>query len=649
MALGLIVAAVNTAQAEISITKATYGTLSNPGLTCDATSAVALQCNGLINCSFSVANSLCGDPDYGTVKNIEVIYKCDGSTSITANAEEYTQAALACPNNFNPVIRSNGGGDAAAVNAAENQTAVTTVTATDADGGEPTFSVTGGADGGEFSIGRNSGVLTFNSAPDFERPTDSGGDNTYAVEVTASDADGGTHAQTITVTVTDVAETGTITIVKTTSSAIASDGTFTFASNAPVLNGLSITTIGNTGSSLPKIVSRGNITVTEDEVAGWRLDAISCDGDDSPTYDVGAREVMIDLDDNEVVTCTFASVRDEDFGVTRTQRVIANFLSRRADLITSSEPSLVERLSRRGEAGNSGLPLGIVANGGVDHFRLAFAASQSEIAAAAEQPGGQSSDLPPDVDVWVKGNWAHVDDETRESEFGLLYFGADYLINPSFLVGFLAQLDWMNEKDTIEGVAADGLGWMAGPYVVARLHQNVLFDGRVAWGQSANHVDPLGLYTDDFDTDRWLARGQLTGDFEKGNWRFSPQLSTIYFAETQKGYSDSLGNIIPGQTVSLGRLTFGPEVSYSFEHNGMELEPSFAVKGIWDFDKAGIVDLTTGLPAGSGAALRARVEGGLSLRNANGFAVTGEAFYDGIGADGFESYGAAVRVKLPLN
>ena len=57
-----------------------------------------------------------------------------------------------------PVITS-----AAAVSAAENQTAVTTVTATDADGDTPTFSITGGADQGLFSITAG-GVLTFNTA-----------------------------------------------------------------------------------------------------------------------------------------------------------------------------------------------------------------------------------------------------------------------------------------------------------------------------------------------------------------------------------------------------------------------------------------------------------------------------------------------------
>ncbi|MDJ0874285.1 MAG: DUF4347 domain-containing protein, partial [Desulfobacterales bacterium] len=103
-----------------------------------------------------------------------------------------------------PVITSNGGGGTASINAVENTTTVTTVTATDADPGDvPTFSITGGADAALFDIDTNSGVLTFRNPPDFENPVDSNGDNVYDVEVTADDGSGGTDSQTIDVTVTN--------------------------------------------------------------------------------------------------------------------------------------------------------------------------------------------------------------------------------------------------------------------------------------------------------------------------------------------------------------------------------------------------------------------------------------------------------------
>ena len=76
-----------------------------------------------------------------------------------------------------PVITS-----PAAVNAAENQTGVTTVTATDADGDTPTFSITGGADSTLFSITAG-GVLTFNSGQDFiETFADADNNGIYEVD-----------------------------------------------------------------------------------------------------------------------------------------------------------------------------------------------------------------------------------------------------------------------------------------------------------------------------------------------------------------------------------------------------------------------------------------------------------------------------------
>ena len=98
---------------------------------------------------------------------------------------------------------------AAAVDARENQTSVIDVQASDLDGetengGGLTYSKTGGADQGLFSIDTDTGVLTFNAAPNFEIPTDVGGNNVYDVQVTVTDAGSLTDVQNIAVTVTNV-------------------------------------------------------------------------------------------------------------------------------------------------------------------------------------------------------------------------------------------------------------------------------------------------------------------------------------------------------------------------------------------------------------------------------------------------------------
>lgn len=109
-----------------------------------------------------------------------------------------------------PLITSNGGEVTAAVNVAENGTAVSTVVATLPPGASAlTYTITGGADAARFTIDPATGKLIFASAPDFEAPADvagTPGDNIYEVAVTATDGQGQSDTQTLSVTVTDVDE-----------------------------------------------------------------------------------------------------------------------------------------------------------------------------------------------------------------------------------------------------------------------------------------------------------------------------------------------------------------------------------------------------------------------------------------------------------
>jgi len=140
------------------------------------------------------------------VYDVQVTVADDGTGTLTDTQD---LAVTVDDVNENPVITSDGGGAAASVDAAENQTAVTTVTATDEDTADTlTYSISGGADQALFSINSSTGVLTFASAPNYESPGDSGANNVYDVQVTATDDGTGTltDVQAIAVTVTSVNE-----------------------------------------------------------------------------------------------------------------------------------------------------------------------------------------------------------------------------------------------------------------------------------------------------------------------------------------------------------------------------------------------------------------------------------------------------------
>ena len=256
------------------------------------------------------------------------------------------------------------------------------------------------------------------------------------------------------------------------------------------------------------------------------------------------------------------------------------------------------------------------------------------------------------LDVWAEGHFQRWEVDQaggdHSGNFGILYLGADYLLNPWILVGALVQFDWMDDESKTLGSEIDGNGWMAGPYVSLKLAPNILFDARGAWGQSDNEISPLGTYTDSFDTDRWLAKANLTGNWFVQRLRVSPSVGVIYVEETQDGYVDLLGTSIDSYSAHLGRLMFGPEFGYAIERrDGMILEPHVAFTGMWDFDKdntATIGGLTTGSDD-----FRVKVEGGLIVQATNGVSGRAALTYDGIGSDNFSAWGGQLWLSVPWN
>ena len=86
------------------------------------------------------------------------------------------------------------------ISVAENQTSAFTISASDSDGDTLSYSLSG-TDSALMSVS-SSGVVTFNTAPDFENPSDSNADNVY--EVTATVSDGSlTDSENFMVTVTN--------------------------------------------------------------------------------------------------------------------------------------------------------------------------------------------------------------------------------------------------------------------------------------------------------------------------------------------------------------------------------------------------------------------------------------------------------------
>jgi hypothetical protein len=86
------------AQAEtIRILDATYGDATTRRL-CDATSVVAALCDEKNACDIPIGNALCGDPAFGTPKQLHLAFKCGGSVPQLLIAAEPGRVHLVCAN-----------------------------------------------------------------------------------------------------------------------------------------------------------------------------------------------------------------------------------------------------------------------------------------------------------------------------------------------------------------------------------------------------------------------------------------------------------------------------------------------------------------------------------------------------------------------
>jgi len=366
----------------------------------------------------------------------------------------------------------------------------------------------------------------------------------------------------------------------------------------------------------------------------------------------------------------------------RTAEVNRNFLQHRADMVTSQEPGRVHNFRRLGDSlmggnggsgaqmlGGGGVPfnLGMTPNADGGVSKVTFSTSLQQMLQAKRSDrfsadgtgrmalGGANSSYSANIenqnfDFWVEGHLSFFDYDTAGTDGGasLVYVGADYLVRPWLLVGGLVQFDRVHESTGKLGSSVKGVGWMAGPYFAARLSPSLFLDGRVAWGRSENRVSPFGTYTDTFDTERWLAKTRLTGIWDFEQWRFTPGVEVAYFEDKQESYVDSNGLFIPGQKVTLGRVTVGPEFAYRFHlADGSLIEPLIRIESRMDFASDNVT-LVDGV-AVSRNHIRARVEAGVRLMKPWGYTLRTTGSIDGLGDDGFKAYGGQIWINMPLN
>lgn len=77
----------------VTILGATYRSID--GRTCDAYSYAHRKCDGNQSCTVKASNKICGDPDRGRLKILDVTYRC-GNQQFTSSTPERSRSQIRC-------------------------------------------------------------------------------------------------------------------------------------------------------------------------------------------------------------------------------------------------------------------------------------------------------------------------------------------------------------------------------------------------------------------------------------------------------------------------------------------------------------------------------------------------------------------------
>ncbi len=300
-----------------------------------------------------------------------------------------------------------------------------------------------------------------------------------------------------------------------------------------------------------------------------------------------------------------------DTTVTDTQKKVAGFLYGRANQLIANQPGLIGFLSGTESVGSARAHV----TRGTGDFNLV-------------SRGGQP--------VWfrLQGRWSETDTGSSRYSFGAI--GTHFPLSETVLIGAMLQFDHLSQDSGSSSIS--GTGWMAGPYVVARLPGEALFlEGRLLYGETSNSVSPFGTYEDDFDTTRMLVQLRLAGELLYDDTSVMPYIDVAYANEEQKAYTDSLGNAIGAQKIHLRQASFGVDLSHPMPvTDGGAMLLTGGLAGVWS-STSGTAVAQTVIPAYSG--WRGKLDIGFRHTWTYGGVLDLSAMYDGLGVSGYEDYG----------
>jgi hypothetical protein len=273
--------------------------------------------------------------------------------------------------------------------------------------------------------------------------------------------------------------------------------------------------------------------------------------------------------------------------------------------------------------------------------------NRDDIDAAFCSTDGDSCDASdPRWNAWAEGRFYGFNDSPQQqsSTAFLGQAGGDYKLTPWLAAGLSVGLESFETRTGFSALRTGTFGVSVMPYLGLRLDPNVFLSAFLGGTRISYNTTPQAGLTGQFESWRVFGGAALAGVWQLDAWRFQPTLSFNYGSEAQNGYTNSVGTLVPGQTVTYGRVAAGPEIGYAFTapDRSWTVEPFVTARANLDFGNTNAL-LFNGVQYGTRGSGSGSVGGGVRFQLPGGAHGRAEASYDSIGVSGLDIWSVLLR------
>ena len=232
--------------------------------------------------------------------------------------------------------------------------------------------------------------------------------------------------------------------------------------------------------------------------------------------------------------------------------------------------------------------------------------------------------------------------------------GITYRMTQDFLVGLVGGVETFNYTSQSLNARLYGTGASVGAYAGWRLRSGIRVEASLSHA-SIDYNASAGSANASFPAARWLFTAGITGTEKMRGFELEPSLRVYYLAETEKGYTDSLGTAQTDRSFSTGRFSAGVKAAYPLPSNdGTKVAPYVGLYADYYFTRD---DATASASPAAIAGINnemlkgwsARVASGIGVNTLGGISASLGGEFGGIGSSGnFNAWSVRGRTAIPF-